>query len=107
MVMDTLPIAAAQRYSVLVTAKNTTDFNYLMHLNLSPDMPDIADVPPASKFSFSGFIYCQSISIFNDLFLNSNLSESSYKIYLHIKLLFSQLKLCFCFMITVSCHNCV
>ena len=46
---DTLPIAAAQRYSVLVKAKNSTNFNYKIRLNLSPEMPDLVDVPPAGK----------------------------------------------------------
>jgi iron transport multicopper oxidase len=33
-------LAAAQRYSVLVTAKNDTSFNYMMHADMNPDMFD-------------------------------------------------------------------
>ncbi|KAL1917392.1 uncharacterized protein VTP21DRAFT_5048 [Calcarisporiella thermophila] len=38
------PITAAQRYSVLVTAKNTTDKNYLIHADMDTTMFD--SVPP-------------------------------------------------------------
>lgn len=34
-------LAAAQRYSVLVTAKNDTSFNYYMHADMNPDMFDV------------------------------------------------------------------
>ncbi|POW06570.1 hypothetical protein PSHT_10284 [Puccinia striiformis] len=37
---DMLSLAAAQRYSVLVTAKNETKQNFLLHANFEPDMFD-------------------------------------------------------------------
>lgn len=36
--IDTLTISIGQRYSVLVTAKNSTDANYALSINQSPDM---------------------------------------------------------------------
>lgn len=36
--IDTLTISIGQRYSVLVTAKNTTDTNYALMVMQSPDM---------------------------------------------------------------------
>ncbi|KAJ2961495.1 hypothetical protein NQZ79_g3313 [Umbelopsis isabellina] len=38
--VDNIFLAAAQRYSVLVTAKNDTSFNYYMHADMNPDMFD-------------------------------------------------------------------
>lgn len=38
--VDSLYLTAAQRYSVLVTAKNTTDFNYYMHADMDSGMFD-------------------------------------------------------------------
>lgn len=39
--IDTLTVAVAQRYSILVTAKNETSKNYAMSLMQSPDMYDV------------------------------------------------------------------
>jgi iron transport multicopper oxidase len=36
--IDVLTVAVAQRYSILVTAKNDTDMNYAMSVMQSPDM---------------------------------------------------------------------
>ncbi|SGY78825.1 BQ5605_C008g04964 [Microbotryum silenes-dioicae] len=41
--VDYLGISVAQRYSVLVTAKNTTNSNYLLHANFDVDMFDSYD----------------------------------------------------------------
>ncbi|WFD32006.1 hypothetical protein MSPP1_003048 [Malassezia sp. CBS 17886] len=38
--IDVLPISVAQRYSVLVTARNDTNNNWLVHANMDPDMFD-------------------------------------------------------------------
>ena len=38
--IDVLTIAVAQRYSILVTAKNDTSANYAMSVMQSPDMYD-------------------------------------------------------------------
>lgn len=38
--VDNFPISVAQRYSVLVTAKNVTDQNYILHANFDPQMFD-------------------------------------------------------------------
>lgn len=35
---DYVPISVAQRYSVLVTARNDTTQNWNIHANLNPDM---------------------------------------------------------------------
>ncbi|KAL2914214.1 ferroxidase fet3 [Polyrhizophydium stewartii] len=44
-----VPIAAAQRYAFLFTAKNTTDFNYRIHADMDMSM---FDSPPASLNPF-------------------------------------------------------
>jgi iron transport multicopper oxidase len=36
--IDTLTISIGQRYSVLLMAKNSTDTNYALSINQSPDM---------------------------------------------------------------------
>lgn len=46
--VDALQISAAQRYSVLVTAKNTSDFNYLINAQFNVDM---FDAPPEDLVS--------------------------------------------------------
>ncbi|KAJ3334922.1 ferroxidase fet3 [Gonapodya sp. JEL0774] len=38
--IDMVTLSVAQRISVLVTAKNETDSNWLVHMNMSPDMFD-------------------------------------------------------------------
>jgi iron transport multicopper oxidase len=38
--VDNIFLTAAQRYSVLITAKNDTSMNYLMHADMNPDMFD-------------------------------------------------------------------
>ncbi|KAI8376300.1 Cupredoxin [Radiomyces spectabilis] len=48
-------LTAAQRVSVLVTAKNTTDFNYYMHADMNIDMFD--QLPPALKTNLTAPIY--------------------------------------------------
>jgi iron transport multicopper oxidase len=35
-----IPISTAQRYSVLVTARNDTSSNFAIHANMDPDMFD-------------------------------------------------------------------
>lgn len=42
--VDLVNIAVAQRYSVLVTARNDTSSNWVMHANMDTDMFDT--VPP-------------------------------------------------------------
>jgi iron transport multicopper oxidase len=49
--VDMLSLAAAQRYSVLVTARNETTQNYLFHANFEPSMFD--RIPDALKLSTS------------------------------------------------------
>ncbi|KAF8952436.1 hypothetical protein CPC16_003869 [Podila verticillata] len=50
----TFPIAAAQRYSVLVTAKNSTTNNYLIHGDMDPMMFDT--VPADLQMNVTGTI---------------------------------------------------
>jgi len=50
----TFPIAAAQRYSVLVTARNDTSSNYLIHGDMDPMMYDV--VPPDLVLNVTGTI---------------------------------------------------
>ena len=38
--IDVLEVTVAQRYSVLVTARNDTDFNWAIHANMDTDMFD-------------------------------------------------------------------
>ncbi|GJJ73686.1 iron transport multicopper oxidase [Entomortierella parvispora] len=52
--VTTFPIAAAQRYSVLVTAKNSTSNNYLIHGDMDPMMYDV--VPPNLVLNITGTI---------------------------------------------------
>ncbi|KAJ3511135.1 hypothetical protein NMY22_g15747 [Coprinellus aureogranulatus] len=49
---DLVNIAVAQRYSVLVTARNDTSSNWAIHANMDTDMFD--DVPPELQLSQSG-----------------------------------------------------
>lgn len=44
-----LTISAAQRFSILVVAKNSTDLNYLMHVDMDPSMFNV--VPPTLNLS--------------------------------------------------------
>jgi iron transport multicopper oxidase len=37
-IVDVIPIASAQRYSVLVTAHTTRNFNYLLHVQFEESM---------------------------------------------------------------------
>jgi iron transport multicopper oxidase len=39
--VDSFYLTAAQRISVLVTAKNNTDLNYYMHADMAIDMFDV------------------------------------------------------------------
>ena len=53
---DTLDLSVAQRYSVLVTALNTTEFNYKINANFNPDMFDtVPDALRLSQLIFSCF----------------------------------------------------
>ncbi|KAI8908434.1 Cupredoxin [Gorgonomyces haynaldii] len=63
-VVPSLNVAAAQRYSVLVTAKNTTQFNYKMNAQF---MLDMFDDPPADLVSLvtGTIVYNQTLPIFN------------------------------------------
>ncbi|WAR53656.1 hypothetical protein PtB15_3B164 [Puccinia triticina] len=51
---DMLSLAAAQRYSVLVTAKNETKENFLFHANFEPDMFD--SIPEGLQLNYSSSI---------------------------------------------------
>jgi iron transport multicopper oxidase len=42
--IDVLSVAVAQRYSVLVTARNDTSYNWAIHANMMTSMFDV--VPP-------------------------------------------------------------
>ncbi|KAJ2991423.1 ferroxidase fet3 [Globomyces sp. JEL0801] len=44
--VDVLPLATAQRYSVLVTAKEKTDNNYYLHAKMDPNMLDTPSPNP-------------------------------------------------------------
>ncbi|KAG0242652.1 hypothetical protein BGW41_003755 [Actinomortierella wolfii] len=50
--VTSFPVTAAQRYSVLVKARNDTSFNYIMHADMDPDMFD--QVPPELKLNITG-----------------------------------------------------
>ncbi|KAG0241356.1 multicopper oxidase-domain-containing protein [Mortierella sp. GBAus27b] len=45
-------VTAAQRYSILVTAKNTTNLNYIFHADMDPAMFDV--VPPELQLNITG-----------------------------------------------------
>lgn len=49
--VDYLGISVAQRYSVLVTAKNTTDANYAIHYQFDESMFDV--VPEGLKLNYT------------------------------------------------------
>ncbi|KAH9470396.1 hypothetical protein MJO29_004601 [Puccinia striiformis f. sp. tritici] len=51
---DMLSLAAAQRYSVLVTAKNETKQNFLLHANFEPDMFD--SIPEKLQLNYTSSI---------------------------------------------------
>ena len=54
--VDSISLSAAQRYSVLVTARNDTANNWLMHANMDPDMfdnvPDTLQMNVTSTVSY-------------------------------------------------------
>lgn len=52
--IDRISLSVAQRYSILVTAKNTTDNNYGMHINMDPVMFD--QVPDDLKLNVTSLI---------------------------------------------------
>ncbi|PWN26507.1 putative Fer1-iron transport multicopper oxidase [Jaminaea rosea] len=52
--IDRISLSVAQRYSILVTAKNTTDTNYGMHINMDPVMFDT--VPDSLKLNVTSLI---------------------------------------------------
>jgi iron transport multicopper oxidase len=47
--VDYISLGVAQRYSVLVTALETTDFNYFFHADFNPDMFDV--IPDGQQLS--------------------------------------------------------
>lgn len=55
--VDFLPISAAQRYSVLVTARNDTTSDWRVHAHMNPDMfdqvPDDLQLNVTSRISYS------------------------------------------------------
>ncbi|KAK4057386.1 ferroxidase fet3 [Microbotryomycetes sp. JL221] len=52
--VDKLTMSVAQRYSVLVTTKNTTDSNYMMHVNFDYTMFD--QVPEDLKLNYTATV---------------------------------------------------
>lgn len=55
--VDSLYLTAAQRYSVLVTARNTTDFNYYMHADMDSVMFDSMPEGLNPSKSFLSYIH--------------------------------------------------
>lgn len=72
-IVDSLYMTAAQRFSVLVTAKNTTDTNYYMHADMDTVMFD--QLPPALNPNITAPIYYstnhQNFSPSQDVGMNS------------------------------------
>ncbi|KAF8940365.1 Cupredoxin [Dissophora ornata] len=58
--VTTFPVAAAQRYSVLVTAKNSTSYNYLFHGDMDPAMFDT--VPADLQLNITGTLVYNTAS---------------------------------------------
>ncbi|KAG0073328.1 hypothetical protein BGZ89_006621 [Linnemannia elongata] len=58
--VKTFPISAAQRYSVLVTAKNTSSNNFLIHGDMDPEMFDT--VPDTLQMNITGTIIYDAAS---------------------------------------------
>ncbi|KAG0005660.1 hypothetical protein BGZ80_004046 [Entomortierella chlamydospora] len=57
--VTSFPITAAQRYSVLVTAKNDTSYNYILHADMDPAMFDV--VPDDLQLNVTGtIVYSES-----------------------------------------------
>jgi iron transport multicopper oxidase len=56
--VDSLPIAAGQRYSVLVTAKRSAEHNYKLHANFDPKM--FATKKPNKMAAFATIMYDES-----------------------------------------------
>ncbi|KAG0268711.1 hypothetical protein DFQ27_005951 [Actinomortierella ambigua] len=52
--VTSFPVTAAQRYSVLVKARNDTSLNYIMHADMDPAMFD--KIPPELKLNITGTI---------------------------------------------------
>lgn len=52
--VTSFPVTAAQRYSILVTAKNDTSQNYVFHADMDPSMFDV--VPPELQLNITGTI---------------------------------------------------
>ena len=61
--IDVLSITVAQRYSVLVTARNDTSSNWAIHANLDTTMFD--KVPPTLKYSASDYPATKTNTDFN------------------------------------------
>ncbi len=53
--IDLLSVTVAQRYSVLVTARNDTSSNWAIHANMDSDMFD--KIPPDLNPSLSPFVF--------------------------------------------------
>ncbi|KAI1320225.1 hypothetical protein EDD11_001830 [Mortierella claussenii] len=56
--VQSFPISAAQRYSVLVTARNDTSYNYVLHGDMDPKMFD--SVPSDLEMNITGTIVYNS-----------------------------------------------
>lgn len=52
--MDKIDVAVAQRVSLLVTAKNSTDLNYYLHADFHPDMFDV--IPEDLRLNYTSSI---------------------------------------------------
>lgn len=64
--VNSVSLTAAQRLSVLVTAKNDTRLNYNMHADMNTDMFDT--VPPELQPSKSSFVNLKVASNKSDSF---------------------------------------
>ncbi|KDQ13082.1 hypothetical protein BOTBODRAFT_33956 [Botryobasidium botryosum FD-172 SS1] len=60
---EVIPLSIAQRYSVLVTARNDTSNNWAIHANMDPDMFD--QVPPTLQLNVTAqIIYSSSAPLY-------------------------------------------
>lgn len=73
-----IPLSVAQRYSVLVTARNDTSNNWAIHANMDPDMFD--RVPPTLQLSkpflrlpLRVFGFLRTLSTFSTLLTTPNI----------------------------------
>ncbi|KAJ3386914.1 ferroxidase fet3 [Lobulomyces angularis] len=68
--VQTLELSAAQRYSVLVKAKNTTDTNYLLHADLLPDM--FNSIPDGLELNLTATIQYNENNTFGEAYAAAN-----------------------------------